>query len=373
MVAGECAVDGFGISVEFDGHRLVVLPTNASAEVALGISRLVVAAGDVSSVSLHDAGLLRNGRLDLVVRTGLSYHLHFTRAQQPAFAQLSQGLLAARADGAAAGPAAEPRAAEILLRGSGYFNRDVVGESQYFRALRILAGRASSGERETTAELRREPENRHDGNAVQVVVEGRTVGYLPREVAGEYHVALDRVTRTGRTATCRARLWWSHDRDDFIASVSLDLADPAVLLPINTVDEDSPHLLVPVGRFFQVTHENEHMDVLGPLMDRAYLPGRALAFASLLVTERVRPRSTSHVVAVRVDGQEIGELTRQTSLKVMSLVRPLQEVGVTCYAEAHLTGNALAVQARLHLTPPEELPPAFIERVQRELRRPRMA
>ncbi|HEX7304360.1 HIRAN domain-containing protein [Lentzea sp.] len=375
-------MDGYGISVDFDGLQLVVEPKNAVAEAALGRRRLVVTGPELVSVSMARAGLFRNGRLDLVVRDGQPCKLHFTRRQQADFERLYHGLLSFRVEVANVAGMARPqperlrpalveRPAEksLRLRGKGWFGQEVVGESHYFQDLRRLAGKASTGERETIAQLRREPSNRHDRNAVQVLVDGRLVGYLPRESAAEYATSLKLLEKSNRIPECRARLWWRRGPGDFIASVSLDLADPELLFPINEIDDRSPHMMVPAGRSYQLTRENEHLDVLGPLMGRAHPQSRALVLASLHGVERTGPRSTSEVVAVRVDGQEIGELTKQTSAKLLPVVRPLQNAGITCYAEVVLTGNALAVEAKLNISPPEDLPHDFVQRMQKAVQR----
>jgi hypothetical protein len=370
-------VDGYGISVDFDGQQLTVTPKNVLTKVALGRSSLVVGSAELVSVSMTKAGLLRNGRLDLVVRDGRPCQLHFTRGQQADFEQLYRGLLLICTPVAAVPEAPAPRvkrsrfaSAEpssgkpLLLRGSGWFGQEVVGESHYFPALRSLAGATSTGERETTAHLRREPSNRHDRNAVQVLIDGRLVGYLPRESAAEYGPSLQRVEQSAKVAQCRARVWWRRGPGDFMASVSLDLADPALLFPINDVDDRSPHIVIPSGRSYQLTRENEHVDVLGPFMARVRPQKKALVVASLRVLERSGPRSKSEVVVIYVDGQEIGELTKQTSAKLLPIVRPLQEAAITCYADVVLTGNALAVEAKLNISPPEELPHDFVQRLQ---------
>jgi hypothetical protein len=307
------------------------------------------------------------------VQGGRRYQLRFHRTQQPAFAELYQVLVASRADNgsvvAAVGPgrvrqdsvgaACETRPA-VLLRGRGYFNQEVVGESRYFRELRKLAGATSTGERETTAVLVPEPDNKYDPNAIRVSIEGHMVGYLPREVAESYQAPLRSVNHAGQTAACLARLWWSRERDDFIASVSLDLADPAELLPVNAPDSSSRHVVIPAGRTYQVSGENQHLDVLVPLVRSGTVPGKALAFGTLRIVEKVGARSPHSIIAVCINGHEIGELTKQTSAKLLSIVRALDSIGAECYAEVLLTGNELAVEARLRITPPEELAPDFV-------------
>jgi hypothetical protein len=378
MCRWEYSVDGYGISVDFDGRQLVVQPKNVLAKVALGRSRLVVTSAELVSASMTRAGLFRNGRLDLVVRDEVPCQLHFTRRQQADFEQLYRGLLslcpeAATTTEASRRQSRKPRSVPVgsatgkslLLRGLGWFGQEVVGESHYFTALRGLAGAASTGEREMVAQLRREPSNRHDRNAVQVLIEGKVVGYLPRESAVDYVTPLEMVERAGKVAQCRARVWWRRGPGDFIASVSLDLAEPALLFAINEIDGRSRHMVIPSGRSYQLTRESDHLDVLGPLMRRVHPQGKALVVASLRVVERSGPRSKTEIVVVSVDGQEIGELTKQTSAKLLPIVRPLQHAGITCYADVVLTGNALVVEAKLKISPPEELPDDFVRQLQR--------
>ncbi|WP_018686467.1 hypothetical protein [Actinokineospora enzanensis] len=346
-------MDGIGISVALAEGRLSVTPTNAVGRLALGGGPLTVAVRDIAAVTVHDAGPLRNGRLDLRLRDGRRYQLAFTRAHQAEFTRLRGILVAQRAP-----EVPRPRAADVPppLRGRGHFAQAVLEELTAVRAL--APGRPSTGERVATAELRAVGDT-----AVRVLIEGRDVGGLPLDAADAYRVPLSRI---GGAGSCRARIWWTRDRPEFAAAVALDLAEPEFALPVNDVDEDLPHL--PPGRPFQLTHEREHLDVLVPLVERAYTPGRCLAVASLHMVERPGPRSTAMVVELRVDGAPIGELGKQTSARLRALVGPLEEAGVPCHADVRLVGNAFAVEGRVLITPPEELPEEFVRRIQAVLR-----
>jgi hypothetical protein len=55
------------------------------------------------------------------------------------------------------------------------------------------------------------------------------------------------------------------------------------------------------------------------------------------------------------------------STRFLPLVEPLETAGIACYIEVLLTGNALAVEATVRLTPPEELPQDFVQHLQIEL------
>lgn len=76
----------------------------------------------------------------------------------------------------------------------------VVGESFHAEELDRVTG-GGVGVHELTAHLVREPDNQHDRNAIAVVVNGFTVGYLSRENAGRFCDGLD---AAGGQAICGA-------------------------------------------------------------------------------------------------------------------------------------------------------------------------
>lgn len=82
----------------------------------------------------------------------------------------------------------------------------VVGESHYQPALRAATGGRKAGSWDdhiaVKAQLVPEPKNKFDRNAVAVHVGGRTVGYLPVEVAVEYQPVLLGLRRRGLLGTC---------------------------------------------------------------------------------------------------------------------------------------------------------------------------
>ncbi|SEH16317.1 HIRAN domain-containing protein [Thermoleophilum album] len=101
----------------------------------------------------------------------------------------------------------------------GRFRVEVVGESRYQEALEAIAGgRTEEGaDLETVALLVPEPTNRYDPNAVQVMIDGKVVGYLSRENAEVLQPRiLEMVRRTRRAVACRARVvgGWNRGRGD---------------------------------------------------------------------------------------------------------------------------------------------------------------
>jgi hypothetical protein len=101
---------------------------------------------------------------------------------------------------------AAPRPRTTLLVGGRLVN--VAGESHYQDALREIVGPGAEGEVavDTEALLVPEPSNPHDSNAVMVQIDGKLVGYLPREEAVAYGPALKELGGRGRTGACEARI-----------------------------------------------------------------------------------------------------------------------------------------------------------------------
>jgi len=85
---------------------------------------------------------------------------------------------------------------------------NVAGESHYQEALREIVGSATATEIavDTEAVLVPEPSNPHDANAVMVQIDGKLVGYLPRDEAVAYGPALAELGQRGRTGLCEARI-----------------------------------------------------------------------------------------------------------------------------------------------------------------------
>ena len=100
-----------------------------------------------------------------------------------------------------------PSPRTTLLVGGRLVN--VAGESHYQEALREIAGSAASNREvavDTEALLVPEPSNPHDPNAVMVRIDGKLVGYLPRDEAVAYRDTLRALGERGRTALCEARI-----------------------------------------------------------------------------------------------------------------------------------------------------------------------
>lgn len=90
--------------------------------------------------------------------------------------------------------------------GPGYFDFEIVGESNYQPALAALAGTHGerSPDKECQAALIPEDDNRYDDKAVRVDINGLTVGYLSRDDARSFRRRLGAKRLTGQITHCAA-------------------------------------------------------------------------------------------------------------------------------------------------------------------------
>ena len=123
---------------------------------------------------------------------------------------------------------AEPRQRKVY-DGPGRFAYGVVGESRHnaqLRAILTANGYAldNGGEHQTEALMLREPGNPFDPDAIAVVIDGKRVGYIPRDDAALLAPVFDGHNANGEDIYVPARIGWS---DPLIIGVFLDLGtDP---------------------------------------------------------------------------------------------------------------------------------------------------
>lgn len=117
--------------------------------------------------------------------------------------------------------------------GDGEFAFEVVGESAYQRGLSAIAGgKTRDGVRVYCAALLSpEPSNRHDNNAIKIVVRGQTVGYVARDLTSEIHSAL-RDARCGEGVAKAVIIggWRRNRGDEGHFGIFLDISDPPEII-----------------------------------------------------------------------------------------------------------------------------------------------
>ena len=110
----------------------------------------------------------------------------------------------------------------VFVEGNGYFDLEVVGESHYQEHLESLCGGYSikGSKQEVVAKLHYENCNTYDHNAIRVVVDGGTVGYLSREKARLYRKRIEKAGQDGIIVSCNAKIFggkrvWLFKKTDF--------------------------------------------------------------------------------------------------------------------------------------------------------------
>jgi hypothetical protein len=243
----------------------------------------------------------------------------------------------------------------------GWYGCDVAGESFHSKDIeRLFRGKVpdDGATLEVVAQLVPEPTNRHDRNAVKVMVGSSHVGYLPKEVAGDYSPILRELLAAGYAPQCGAqiRAWpevdYSYDgrgnaqqrRSGISSSVRLDLAEPHMLVPLNAVPVLA-HAILPIGTAVQVTGEETHMTTLRAWTRAA---GEGWVHVTLHRVIEQLARSTRDVVEVRLDGEPVGQLTPKMSGEYSPAIELLDSSGVLTVARAVVKGNTLKVDVVLY-------------------------
>jgi hypothetical protein len=201
---------------------------------------------------------------------------------------------------------------EIRLPAAG--RQRVVGEHSYQAAFRSIsrgkvvprAGDEGCWESSLSviARLIAEDNNPYDRTAVRVDVDGRTVGYLPREDAAGLHHQLAAVHRRGTQTACEGRIVLASNGE---YAIYLHLSDSdavgfALALSDDYISVDGPF-------HAEVSGEQHHQDVLRQVGPPA--GGEKTVVATLAFCDVAKGKyAGEQAVEVRIGGQRIGQLSR---------------------------------------------------------------
>jgi hypothetical protein len=250
----------------------------------------------------------------------------------------------------------------------GWARVEVAGESHHAKDIRAVFGsdfKPNGSEITVETQLRPEPGNRFDRNAVAVWSGPYHLGYLPREEAARYVAVLSGLVANNWTPQCKARVWaaeWSHEDDErpgqveFRGRVTLDLAEPHMLVPAN-LPPSGEHRTLPLGGAIQVTGEENHLDALQPLLRPE---GECWAYVTLHEILEETARTSKTVVEVRVDDERVGQLTPKMSGELLPAVRHLAETGASTSARAIVKGNRIKAEVVLYVARAHELPDTWL-------------
>ncbi len=246
-----------------------------------------------------------------------------------------------------------------LWGGNGYTGFPIVGESFHMdeirRTFRAAGGGQGTDTVYTQVELLPNPNNKFDRNAVEVRSAEGVLGFLEKGVAPSYGPILTAIRSMGKRPLTAARIWVG----DEYASVSIDLADPHMLVPINA-EPTATHVMLPTGAAIQVTGEELHLAEL-----RAFVrpEGEAWVHVTLHEADEVTARTTKQIVQVCIDGQLVGKLSPKMGSDLLPAIQYLHERGYVTGARATVKGNPIKVEVALHCARAHEISTEWLNSV----------
>ena len=191
------------------------------------------------------------------------------------------------------------------------------------------------------------------GDEALAFIDGSPVGYLPAETLAPLAAAIKSIATSGCVPAIRARLWAS----EAIASVSLDLGDPDLMVPINAL-ADAGVVELPTGRSIQVTGEETHMDVLVPLLGGA---SQVSAWATLVAATTGSGKSEKRVVEVQINGNAVGQLTAGMSAELLPTLDHLLLRQFGAAVRATVKGNRVKVDVSICASKSGDIPESWFD------------
>ena len=239
---------------------------------------------------------------------------------------------------------------------------EVAGEWYRAENLRALFARhakvsESGAEIRLAAVLVPDPSNPFDKHAVAVFVDELHVGYMERQDARKYHDAIAKLP--GGELTVPSRQWLRASRQDTWARVTLSLPKVEHLQCPNPTSEDC--VTLPPGSTIQVTREEEHIEHLAALLSQ--FGSETVVSASLRSVTEQRPRSSVELVAVDIDGHQVGVLSPTQTANFLPLVRRAESEGRALMCRASFRGNALKADVALHARKAHEFDDMELEKL----------
>jgi hypothetical protein len=252
-----------------------------------------------------------------------------------------------------------PEGTYLLIEASGNYALGLSGESHYFDAI-SKAVQHRTGEHSAIAEIIREPDSKFDSNAVRAEIKGRTVGYIPRELAPSFHSLLDYGKSINKRVFAPCRVWIS-DAEDSYGSVSLDIDDPnSALPPANAAEVPSSAIIWPTGNTMQVSEESKNIENVKQIFEKLRSAhGNSILLE--LVIDAAKPEKPE--VHVLFNGLKVGELSPASGKKFLPAVERATIRGKRLFVKGEATGNSLAAEIRIFAKSPELLVESEIQKL----------
>lgn len=233
----------------------------------------------------------------------------------------------------------------------GGFNQELAGTYHYRDVLTPLLPQVPTfGEPakcDIVIDLVPEPDNPYDKRAVSARVDGKVIGYLPKELAADYALPVQRIVASGAvvraSASVYAYLSSRNYENEFYVRVALPEVDE--FAPINT-DYPATTSLLPFGRSYQVMKEEQHFD---HLFDYVPKSGTGMLILTMhRLEQQLKNGNTRELVELRLDGERVGELTSATSPHYLPVVRHAEDLGRTVGIWSRIKGSGVAAELTIH-------------------------
>lgn len=247
---------------------------------------------------------------------------------------------------------------EYVIPARGWANKEIAGEFYYSDAILALLPRLPSigdpVEAELQVDLVPEKDNPHDRRAVSVRSDGKVLGYLPREMAADYALPVQRIVASGARVRAAASVYaytnqWKGEPE---IQMRVALPEPEMMAPVNRGYPVNTTVL-PYGRSYQVTKEEDHFD---HLFDYVPSNGSGMVILTMHRKESMLKNGTSReIIELRLDGERAGELTTATSKYYLPLVQHALDMDRTIGVWSKLTGSGLAAELTIHGTKSNEV------------------
>lgn len=196
------------------------------------------------------------------------------------------------------------------------------------------------------------------GRAISVWVRDKHVGYIPDSNTQAWYPVVAGLNAKGYVLGVPARVWAVQRQGEPVrARVSLAMGEPSLVFPANEMPENAA--LIPSGGRYQVTKEDDHLDVLKKWVN-GNSAGTAVAFTLHAITE-IRPRSAPELVEVRIDGERVGVLSGVTSNNLLPLVKYIEARGWAPTARGPVKGSSLKADVEITAIKAQEADEAWLK------------
>lgn len=250
---------------------------------------------------------------------------------------------------------------DVSINNDDYCNQDVVGGHYHLDTYKKIIELNKAQPRApffVEVQLILEPDNPYaeNGHAISVRWNNKLIGYIPQRDAHPYW-QLARIAASGYTPTTNCRIYYKRSRNgEIYVWPSVSLRPPHALAPLN----NPPHCawaLIPRKNRITVTKTYNHTDTL---LDFLPPSGEGELFATF-EEQRVGTKTKHSILTVKIDGEQVGALSKAMSEAVLPLFKHFENTGIELVAIARIKGSSLAATLTLDACKSHEVSDTFLD------------